>query len=180
MFSYGLNEEYIIKTKKVDVPYYRMRHTDLIASLFTKFARDRIYFRNESNNSLYYILNGKQIVVPYIYKRDLFVKYVLCLYPIGAIISDKNNINVCGEVSYYEMETNVYIVKNNNNNFLKIHFGNAIVRDYYYFISSIGKVQRDCVGRDANVERFRKATNNYFENKEEAEKKMRELFANLE
>lgn len=169
-----------MKTKKVDVTYYRMRYNDVIGAVFTNFARNRIYFTDDNNKSLYYISNGKKIVVPFLYRKDLFAKCILCLYPIGAVISDKNNINACGEVAYYEMETNVYVVKNNNNNFLKIHFGNAIVRDYYYFISSVGKVQKDCVGRDASVERFRKATNNYFENKEEAEKKMRELFVYME
>lgn len=163
--------------KKVDVTFYRMHYTDLIASLFTKNARERIYFRNEDNNNLYYILNGKKVVVPFIYKRDLFSKCVLSLYDIGAVISDKNNVNALGEVVYYNMENNLYVVKNCNNNHLKIHFDNAVVRDMYYFISSSGKVQRDYVGRDANTEKFRKSTNNYFEKKDDAIKKLSEIFA---
>ena len=161
--------------KKVDVTFYRMHYTDLIASLFTKNARERIYFRNEDNNNLYYILNGKKVVVPFIYKRDLFTKCVMNLYPIGAVISDKNNVNALGEVVYYNMENNLYVVKNCSNNHLKIHFDNAVVRDMYYFISSSGKVQRDYVGRDGLTENFRKKTNNYFETKEEANKKLIEI-----
>lgn len=184
MFNYAVFEivkdDLNVKTKKVDVTYYRMHYTDLIASLFTKDARERIYFTDDNNKSLYYLMNGKKVVVPFLYRKELFSKCMLALYPIGAVISDKNNVNACGEVAYYEMENNVYIVKNNNDKHLRIHFDNAIIRDYYYFISSTGNVQRDFVGRDANVERFRKATNNYFENKEEADKKMRELFASLE
>ena len=41
----------------------------------------------------------------------------------------------------------------------------------------MGKVQRDFVGRDANTEKFRKTTNNYFETKDEAMKKLFEIFA---
>lgn len=169
-----------MKTKKIDVVYYRMHCNDVISAMFTNFARDRIYFTDDNNKSLYYLMNGKKVVVPFIHRKELFFKCVLALYPIGAVISDKNNVNACGEVVYYEMESNVYIVKNNNDKHLRIHFDNAVVIDHYYFISSTGKVQRDFVGRDANVERFRKATNNYYENKEEADKKMRELFASLE
>ena len=177
MFSYGLKEEYM-KTKKVDVTFYRMHYNDLIASLFTKAARGKIYFRNEENNNLYYLVDGKKVIVPFIYKKDLFSKCVLSLYPIGAVISDKNNVNALGEVVYYNMENNVYVVKNGSNNHLKIHFDNAIVRDMYYFISSSGKVQRDYVGRDGFTENFRKKTNNYFKTKEEANKKLSEI--NLE
>lgn len=176
MFSYGLKEEY--KTKKVDVTFYRMHYNDLIASLFTKNAREKIYFRNEDNNNLYYILNGKKVVVPFIYRKDLFSKCVLSLYPIGAVISDKNNVNALGEVVYYNMENNLYVIKNGNGSHLKICFDNAIVRETYYFISSSGKVQRDYVGRDVFTENFRKKTNNYFKTKEEANKKLNEI--NLE
>ena len=99
------------------------------------------------------------------FKRDLFSICEMNLYPIGADISDRNNVNANGEVVYYQMETNVYVVKNNNGKHLKIHFDNAIVRDIYYFISSSGKVQRDFVGRDVFAEKFRKANNNFFEKK---------------
>jgi len=173
MFSYGLKEEY--KTKKVDVIFYRMHYNDVISSVFTKYAREKIYFRNEVNNNLYYLVDGKKVVVPFIYKKDLFSKCVLSLYPIGAVISDKNNVNAYGEVVYYNMENNVYVIKNSNDKHLKIHFDNAIIRETYYFISSMGKVQRDFVGRDANTEKFRKATNNYFETKEDANKKLIEI-----
>lgn len=173
MFSYGLKEEY--KTKKVDVTFYRMHYNDVISSVFTKYAREKIYFRNEDNNNLYYLVDGKKVVVPFIYKKDLFSKCVLSLYPIGAVISDKNNVNAYGEVVYYNMENNVYVIKNSNDKHLKIHFDNAIIRETYYFISSMGKVQRDFVGRDANTEKFRKATNNYFETKEDANKKLIEI-----
>lgn len=175
MFSYGLKEEY--KTKKVDVTFYRMHYNDVISSVFTKYAREKIYFRNEDNNNLYYLVDGKKVVVPFIYKKDLFSKCVLSLYPIGAVISDKNNVNAFGEVVYYNMENNLYVIKNSNDKHLNIHFDNAIVREIYYFISSMGKVQRDFVGRDANAEKFRKATNNYFETKDEAIKKISEIFA---
>ena len=164
-----------MKTKKVEITFYRMHYNDLIASLFTKFARDRIYFRYEDNNNLDYILVGKKVLVPFIYKKDLFSKCEMNLYPIGADISDKNNVNANGEVVYYQMENNTYIVKNNNGKQLKIHFDNAIVRDMYYFISSSGKVQRDFVGLDNYVEIFRKANNNFFEDKSSANKRLVEL-----
>ena len=164
-----------MKTKKVDITFYRMHYNDLIASLFTKLAREKIYFRDENNNNLYYILDGKKVLVPFIYKKELFSKCIMALYPIGADISDKNNVNANGEVVYYQMENNTYVVKNNNGKQLKIHFDNAIVRDMYYFISSSGKVQRDFVGRDNYVEKFRKVNNNFFEDKEDANKKLLEL-----
>ena len=160
-----------MKTKKVDITFYRMHYNDLIASLFTKLAREKIYFRDENNNNLYYILDGKKVLVPFIYKKELFSKCIMALYPIGADISDKNNVNANGEVVYYQMVNNTYVVKNNNGKQLKIHFDNAIVRDMYYFISSSGKVQRDFVGRDNYVEKFRKVNNNFFEDKEDANKK---------
>lgn len=175
-------------TKKVDVTFYRMQCNNFIASLFTQNARERIYFNDEyyyiSNgvknfkNSLYYILDGKKVFVPFNYESELFSKCVLALYPIGAVISDKNNANSYGEVVYYNMENNMYVIKNGNGSHLKIHFDNAIVRDMYYFISSSGKVQRDIVGRDKMVDNFRMRTNNYFETKEEANKKLLEI--NLE
>lgn len=164
-----------MKTKKVDITFYRMHYNDLIASLFTRLAREKIYFRDENNNNLYYILDGKKVLVPFIYKKELFSKCIMALYPIGADISDKNNVNANGEVVYYQMENNTYVVKNNNGKQLKIHFDNAIVRDMYYFISSSGKVQRDFVGRDNYVEKFRKVNNNFFEDKEDANKKLLEL-----
>jgi len=163
-----------METKKVDVTFYRMHNNDVISSVFTKYAREKIYFRNEDNNNLYYLVDGKKVVVPFIYKKDLFSKCVLSLYPIGAVISDKNNVNAYGEVVYYDMENNLYVINNGN----KIRFNNAIIRETYYFISSSGKVQRDYVGRDGFTENFRKKTNNYFETKEEANKKLKEI--NLE
>ena len=164
-----------MKTKKVDITFYRMHYNDLIASLFTKLAREKIYFRDENNNNLYYILDGKKVLVPFIYKKELFSKCIMALYPIGADISDKNNVNANGEVVYYQMENNTYVVKNNNGKQLKIHFDNAIVRDMYYFISSSGKFKRDFVGRDNYDEKFRKVNNNFFEDKEDANKKLLEL-----
>jgi hypothetical protein len=172
MFSYGLKKEY--KSKKVDVTYYRMHYNDVISNIFTKYAREKLYFLNEDNNKLYYLVNGKKVVVPFTYNNDLFSKCVLALYPIGTIISDKTDANKNGEVLYYIMECNKYVVRNGSNN-MSIHFDNAIVNDYYYFISSVGKVQRDIVGRDLNVDTFRKKANNYFETKEEANNKLNEI-----
>ena len=60
-----------MKTKKVEITFYRMHYNDLIASLFTKFARERIDFRNEDNNNLYYILDGKKVLVPFIFLNDV-------------------------------------------------------------------------------------------------------------
>jgi len=181
MFSYGLKEEYK-KTKKVEVTYYRMNCNDIISNVFTKNAREKIYFREENKNGtaneLYYLITGKKIYMPFIYNKNLFTKCVMNLYPIGSIISDKTDSNKSGEVLYYIMESNKYVVRNGCSNIISIYFDNAIVIDYYYFISSSGKVQRDIVGRDGFTENFRKKTNNYFETKEEANKKLMEI--NLE
>lgn len=166
-----------MKTEKVDVTYYRMTYNNLIASLFTATAMKRIYFTDGNNKSLYYLDNGKKVVMPFVHKKELFIKCMLSLYPIGANISDKRNITNSGTIVYYEMEENRYAVKTNNGSILHIHFDNAVTIETYYFISSTGKIQKDVVGRDIIVERFRKATNNYFENKEEAEKKRKELLA---
>lgn len=173
MFSYGLKEEY--KSKKVDVTYYRMNCNYIISNVFTKYAREKIYFRNEDNNKLYYLVKGKKVVVPFTYNKDLFSKCVLALYPIGTIISDKTDANKNGEVLYYIMESNKYVVRNGSNN-MSIHFDDAIVNVYYYFISSIGNVQIDIVGRDLEVDTFRKKTNNYFETKKEANLKLFEIY----
>ena len=63
-----------------------------------------------------------------------------------------------------------------HNNFVYyINFNNATIIETYYFISSSGKVQRDFVGRDMFAEKFRKVNNNFFENKEDANKKLLEL-----
>ena len=178
MFSYGLKEEYK-KTKKVEVTYYRMNCNDIICNVFTKSAREKIYFREENKNGstkeLYYLITGKKIYMPFIYNNDLFTKCVKNLYPIGSIISDKTDANKSGEVLYYIMESNKYVVRNGCCNIISIYFDNAIVTNYYYFISSSGKVQRDIVGRDGFTENFRKKTNNYFETKEEANKKLSEI-----
>ena len=181
MFSYDLKEEYK-KTKKVEVTYYRMNCNDIISNVFTKNAREKIYFREENKNGtaneLYYLITGKKKYMPIIYNKNLFTKCVMNLYPIGSIISDKTDSNKSGEVLYYNMEDKLYVIKNGNGNHLKIRFDNAIVRETYYFISSSGKVQRDYVGRDGFTENFRKKTNNYFVTKEEANKKLSEI--NLE
>ena len=181
MFSYGLKKEYMA-TKKVEVTYYRMNCNDVISNVFTKNARERIYFREENKNGtskeLYYLITGKKVYMPFIYNKDLFTKCVMNLYPIGAIISDKNDANKNGVVLYYIMESNKYVVRNGCFNNMSIHFDDAVITDYYYFISSSGKVQRDIVGRDKIVDNFRMRTNNYFETKEEANKKLLEI--NLE
>ena len=173
MFSYGLKEEY--KSKKVEVTYYRMNCNDIISNVFTKNAREKIYFREE--NKLYYLITGKKIYMPFTYNKDLFTKCVMDLYPIGTIISDKTDANKSGEILYYIIESNKYVIKTNcfNHINISISFDNAIVIDYYYFISSSGKVQRDIVGRDLNVDTFRKKANNYFETKEEANNKLNEI-----
>ena len=60
-----------------------------------------------------------------------------------------------------------------------IHFDDAIIENVYYFISSSGKVQREVVGRDGLSDNFRKKTNNYFEDKEDAVKKLHEICSNI-
>ena len=165
-------------TKKVEVTYYRMNCNDIISNVFTKNAREKIYFREENKNGtakeLYYLTMGKKIYMPFIYNKDLFTKCVMNLYPIGEIISDKTDANKNGEVLYYIMESNKYVVRNGSNN-MSIHFDDAVITNYYYFISSSGKVQRDIVGRDKMVDNFRMRTNNYFETKEEANNKLNEI-----
>ena len=165
-----------MKTEKVNVTYYRMHYNDIIGNTFTKYAREKMYFRDEKDNKVYYLSDGKKIIVPISISKELFSKCMISLYPIGSIISDKK-CGACGEVIYYIMESNKYVIKNSIGSTLSIHFDNAIVQDTYYFISSSGKIQKDIVGRDTMVEQFRKNTNNYFENKEEAYKKLNEMLA---
>ena len=160
-----------MKTKKVNVTYYRMQYNDIIANMFTKYAREKIYFLDE-NNKLYHLRNGNRYMMPFALSKDLFLKCQMNLYPIDAVITDKTNPNISGRVSYYIMEENKYVIESNSGNNFSIHFDNAVIVEAYYFISSSGKVQKDIVGRDKSVETFRKATNNYFENKEDANKKL--------
>lgn len=170
-------KELNMKTEKVNVTYYRMHSNDLITSLFTPTARKRVYFTDVNSKILYYIMNGKNVLVPFTHRKELFFKCMISLYPIGTIIVDKRNTNNSGEIVFYEIEENRYAVKNGSSNISHIYFDNATIIETYYFISSTGKIQKDVVGRDTSVERFRKATNNYFENKEEAQKKLDELLA---
>lgn len=164
--------------EKVSVTYYRMHYNDIIGRVFTPDARGRIYFRNTNNNKLRYYDNGNEVVMPFTYNKDLFVKGMISLYPIGAHIADNRNKNVHGEIIYYIIERNLYVVKNGCNSIHSIHFDDATIENVYYFISSSGKVQREVVGRDGLSDNFRKKTNNYFENKEDAVKKLREICSN--
>lgn len=164
--------------EKVSVTYYRMHYNDIIGNVFTKDARGRIYFRNTNNNKLCYYDNGNEVVMPFTYNKDLFATYEINLYPIGTHIAHNRNNNVHGEIIYYIMERNLYVVKKDCNNIHSIHFDDAIIENVYYFISSSGKVQREVVGRDSLSDNFRKKTNNYFENKEDAVKKLREICSN--
>lgn len=164
--------------EKVSVTYYRMHYNDIIGNVFTKDARGRIYFRNTNNNKLCYYDNGNEVVMPFTYNKDLFATYEINLYPIGTHIADNRNKNVHGEIIYYIMERNLYVVKNGCNSMHSIHFDDAIIENVYYFISSSGKVQREVVGRDGLSDNFRKKTNNYFEDKEDAVKKLREICSN--
>jgi hypothetical protein len=165
--------------EKVLVTYYSMHYNNIIGNVFTKDARGRIYFRNTNNNKLCYDVDGNEVVMPFTYNKDLFSKCEINLYPIGAHIADKRNNNVHGEIVYYIMEGNLYVVKNGCNSMHSIHFDDSIIENVYYFISSSGKVQREVVGRDGLSDNFRKKTNNYFENKEDAVKKLNEICSNI-
>ena len=49
-----------MNTKKITVTYYRMQYNDIISNMFTKYAREKIYFLDE-NNKLYLTSQGIQV-----------------------------------------------------------------------------------------------------------------------
>ena len=107
--------------------------------------------------------------------KALFSKRTITLYPIGTEITDKTNNDRIGVIESYDLDYNRYEIKTKSNFVYYINFNNATIIETYYFISSSGKVQRDYVGRDLFAEKFRKANNNFFENKEVANKRLLEL-----
>ena len=157
------------------VAFYKMKCNDVVTAVFTTYARYKIYFRDEANNRLYYHVNENKVYMPFIYNKELFVKCERCLYPIGTEIVDAENKNVYGKILYYEIDVNLYIVRRGNIT-NKIPFDKAQAKIPYYFVSSSGKVQTDYVGRDESAENFRKKTNNYFIVKDDAMKKLQEMF----
>ena len=162
--------------KKVDVTFYTLLANDTISSIFTKYARGKAYFHDKENNNFYCIIDDIHCVVPIVYNKDFFLKKTISLYPIGTTIANKN-YTIIGKITHYKIEDKVYVIEKGSNR-LYISFDNAISVEIYYFISSSGKVQQDYVGRDDFADSFRKKNNNFFENKEDANKKLLEL--NLE
>ena len=161
--------------EKVEISFYRMNQSEVVNSIFTQSARNTFYFFDNDAKNLYYILNRKKMFLPFKMTKALFSKRTITLYPIGTEITDKTNNDRIGVIESYDLDYNRYEIKNKNNFVYYINFNNATIIETYYFISSSGKVQRDYVGRDMFVEKFRKANNNFFENKEDANKKLLEL-----
>lgn len=162
--------------KKVDITFYTLLANDTISSIFTKYAREKAYFYDKENNNFYCIIDNVHCVVPIVYNKDFFLKKTISLYPIGTIIANKNYA-IIGKITNYIIEDKVYVIEKGSNSFY-VSFDSAVSVDIYYFISSSGKVQQDYVGRDKFADSFRKKNNNFFENKEDANKKLLEL--NLE
>ena len=162
--------------KKVDVTFYTLLANDTISSIFTKYAREKAYFYDKENSNFYCIIDNTHCVVPIVYNKDFFLKKTISLYPIGTTIADKKN-TINGKITHYRIEDKVYAIKRGSTEFY-IPFDSAVSIEIYYFISSSGKVQQDYVGRDKFADSFRKRNNNFFEDKEDANKKLKEL--NLE
>lgn len=149
--------------KKEKFVYYTFQYLPIVEKMFTKSAREKFYFIGE-DNKLYFFEYGTHLQAPFIFISDVMRKDSVSLYPFGTTIANKNNNKECGEIVSYDLGTNYYILDNKQ----RISFKSAVVTEYYYFISSTGKVQRDVVGRDLEVDTFRKKTNNFFETKEKA------------
>lgn len=143
--------------------YYTFQNLPIVEKFFTKSAREKYYFIGE-NGMLFFFENGTHIQAPFIFISNVMRKDSISLYPFGTTIANKNNNKECGEIVSYDLKTNYYVLDNKQ----RITFKNAVVTEYYYFISSTGKVQRDVVGRDSDVDTFRKKTNNFFKTKERA------------
>lgn len=149
--------------KKEKFVYYTFQFLPIVEKMFTKSAREKFYFIGEDNR-LFFFENGTHIQAPFFFISEVMRKDSVSLYPFGTTIANKNNNKECGEIVSYDLGTNYYILDNKQ----RISFKSAVVTEYYYFISSTGKVQRDVVGRDLIVDTFRKKTNNFFETKEKA------------
>ena len=149
--------------KKEKFVYYTFQYLPIVEKMFTKSAREKFYFIGEDNR-FFFFENGTHIKAPFIFISDLMKRYSESLYPFGTTIANKNNNKECGEIVSYDLSTKYYILDNKQ----RISFKSAVVTEYYYFISSTGKVQRDVVGRHLEVDTFRKKTNNFFETKEKA------------
>jgi hypothetical protein len=161
--------------EKVEISFYRMNQSEVVNSMFTQNARNTFYFFDEDTKNLYYILNRKKMFLPFKMTKALFSKRTITLYPIGTEITDKTNNDRIGVIESYDLDYNRYEIKTKNNFVYYINFNNATIIETYYFISSSGKVQRDYVGRDNYVELFRKANNNFFEDKSSANKRLVEI-----
>lgn len=156
--------------KKEKFVYYTFQYLPIVEKMFTKSAREKFYFIGE-DNKLYFFDYGTHLQAPFIFISDVMRKDSVSLYPFGTTIANKNNNKECGEIVSYDLGTNYYILDNKQ----RISFKSAVVTEYYYFISSTGKVQRDVVGRDLIVDTFRKKTNNFFETKEKAMEQLETL-----
>ena len=156
--------------KKEKFVIYAFQSLPIIETFFTDSARSKYYFIDK-NNKLFAFDDGNVIEAPFTFKSEYMLSETLSLYPFGTTITNNNTYKECGEIVSYDLDKSYYILNNKQ----RIKFKNAVVAEYYYFISSTGKIQKDIVGRDTNVEQFRKATNNYFETKEEANKKLIEI-----
>jgi hypothetical protein len=156
--------------KKEKFVYYTFQYLPIIEKIFTKSAREKFYFIGE-DNKLYFFEYGTHIQAPFLFMSEVMRKDSVLLYPFGTTIANKNNNKECGEIVSYDLGTKYYILDNKQ----RISFNSAVVTEYYYFISSTGKVQRDVVGRDLIVDTFRKKTNNFFETKEKAMEQLETL-----
>lgn len=56
-----------------------------------------------------------------------------------------------------------------------MHESHMDICSYYWFISSKGNVQKEIINKEIGVDEFRKKTGNYFNSKEEANSKLKEL-----
>lgn len=102
-------------------------------------------------------------------------------YPIGTLVKYRHNqFGIITDVVMSDLNKSLcYIVTfPRKQSIIKV---NEVVKtEIYYFISSKGKLCLDEIGRDINVEKFRKATDNFFLDKNSCNLKLLKILKKIE
>lgn len=140
---------------------------------YTTFYKDE-FIEYRDNNFIYNKAIIPNMLKKFLLENPMILKRINTL-PIGSTVSG------CGTI--------VEIVPNNANKTLyyivkyddkksTIRYDTLKLAKEYYFISSTGKIQKDFLGRDIELENFRKKANNFFSEKNHAAIKLYSILGN--
>lgn len=145
---------------------------------YTIFSKDE-FIEYRDNNFIYNKAILPNMLKKFILENSLILKR-LDTFPIGSTVSGG------GRKGY---GTIIEIIPNNVNKMLyynvkygdrksMIKYDTLKLAKEYYFLSSTGKIQKDFLGRDIELENFRKKDNNFFSEKNHANIKLYSILGN--